>query len=68
MIAVSTLEPPRNPQPRKGEERDAEHDRHENGANPVDEMLDRRLAGLRALDQADDAIERRFGPDRRWFR
>ena len=48
--------------------RDREHHRHEHGADPVDEALDRRLGGLRALDQADDARERRSRRRPPWSR
>ena len=46
-------------------QRDQHHHRHEHRADAIDNALDRRLLGLRVLDQADDARQRRFGTDRR---
>ena len=46
-------------------ERDDEHDRHEHGRHLVDQPLDRRLGGLRVLDEANDLRQHRFGADGR---
>ena len=46
-------------------QRDRDDDRHEDGADPVDEALDRRLFRLRRFDEPHDARERRLGADRR---
>ena len=43
----------------------ADHDRHEDGRDAVDEPLDRRLAGLRLGDEARDLRERRVRSDLR---
>ena len=48
---------------RRGGDRD--HDRHEDGRDPVGEPLHRRLAGLRVLDELRDLRERRVGADAR---
>ena len=42
---------------------DHDHDRHEDGRDPVCEPLHRRLAGLRVLDELRDLRERRVGAD-----
>ena len=48
----------------KRDERDHEHHRHEHRAHLVHQFLDRRLCGLRILDQADDAREGRLSAHR----
>ena len=46
-------------------ERDRDHDGHEDGGDPVDETLDRRLACLRLGDETGDLRQRRVGADLR---
>ena len=45
------------------QQRDADHDGHEDGRHAVDEPLDRRLAGLRLGDEPRDLRERRVRAD-----
>ena len=47
------------------ENRRHQHRRHENGADAVDQLLDRRLGSLRVFHKADDAREHRVGADGR---
>jgi len=44
---------------------DGDHHRHEHRRNLVGDLLDRRLAALRLLDQADDLSQRRLPPHAR---
>jgi hypothetical protein len=46
-------------------DREGDDDRHEDAGDAVGQALDRRLAGLRVLDQARDLRERRVGADLR---
>ena len=50
-------------QPRKVITGHHQHGRDEHRADPVHQALDRRLGGLRALDQADDAGQHRLAAD-----
>ena len=48
---------------RERPDRENEHDRHEDGGDPVREPLHRRLARLRVCDEPRDLRERRLAPD-----
>jgi hypothetical protein len=64
LISACSQSPVPAPSP-AGEQRDAQHHRHEHRADAVDHALDRRLRRLGRLDHADDARQRRLGADGR---
>ena len=61
LLPVSCTEAPAQ----YGEQGDAQHPGHEDRTDPIDQVLNRGLLGLRRLNQAHDARQRRFGTNGR---